>query len=285
MDKNEIWNKLCFLTPSAIRSVERYTLAKKANESLWAHIDYNLAQHIIVHDHPKWGKFVPEILGKKVRTLYWDKRAESIYTGKKEIIWIKGSGQGSATALLRCVEMAIAKGKYYGFIHLDDHIYCDPFSALLNAGFMAMEDNENLLWTRFSGYPLIYNKKSMLIKRNDKVIFDKVSLSPLRTPLYTLWQSPINNAVNYGRYWPIAMWFCIFRLEFLKTILKWAIGNKAMNLGNVEAFFKEKGGFDLVVNSFSEFFFGYINMQFGGFEMHRNTNWQQLISAENNPIL
>ena len=125
--------------------------------------------------------------------------------------------------------------------------------------------------------PLVPNEQ-------DRIVFDHVVLTPLRRSGFTLWQSPLSAKVNEGSYWPIAMWFCIFKLDFLKNLLRWALATDVKHLGHVEAFYKEKGGFRRVVDEYPQGLFGYINMQFGGFEMHRNSNWRELISGCNRAI-
>jgi len=155
----------------------------------------------------------------------------------------------------------------------------------LSHGLRAMENHSNLLWTRFSGYPVIYdNKTPNILNSADEIVFDGVILSPYRNSDYTLWSSPLTEEANKGRYWPIAMWFSIFKLSFLKTLLEWAVANDARHLAHVEMYYKNNGGFQRVLNTFSGDSFGYINMQFGGIEMHRNRNWKELLCMPNDAI-
>ncbi|NQU35261.1 MAG: hypothetical protein HQ521_18700, partial [Bacteroidetes bacterium] len=167
----------------------------------------------------------------------------------------------------------------------DDHIYCDPIVELLINGTREMEQNPDLLWTRFSGYPLIYDGRGNLSKKNDRITFDSVVLNSLKRETYTLWFSNLQSDVNKGRYWPVAMWFSIFRLPILRKILILSLKNNCKHLGNVEDYFKNKNGFKWLSLTYPEGSFGYINMQFGGFEMHRNHNWKTLIDLDNNKIL
>ena len=43
-------------------------------------------------------------------------------------------------------------------------------------------------------------------------------------------------------------------------------------------------GFQRMLNTLSDGSFDYINMQFDDIEMHRNKNWEMLISMPNGPI-
>ena len=93
--------------------------------------------------------------------------------------WVDGEGSGSATALLLAVKVALAEGKAYGFIRLDDHVYGDRFGNLIRNGLRAMEEHPDLLWTRFSGYPVMYEGKARLLPNgNNEIVFDGVKLSP-----------------------------------------------------------------------------------------------------------
>jgi hypothetical protein len=148
-----------------------------------------------------------------------------------------------------------------------------------------MEERPDLLWTRFSGYPVMYEGRAPLVPdENDRITFDGVRLAPWRHDDFTVWSSPLTKEVNTGRYWPIAMWFCIYRLSFLQMLLEWAVSEGAKHLAHVELYYKNAGGFQRVLDSAPNGWFGYINMQFGGIEMHRNRNWEALLSMPNSAI-
>ncbi len=146
---------------------------------------------------------------------------------------------------------------------------------------MAMEHCPDLLWTRFSGYPLIFKDRPEITVNNNNIAFDSVILHPHQHREYTVWSSPLNPQVNAGKYWPIAMWFCIYRLSFLKTILDWSISKGVKHLAQVELYYKKQGGFQRIIDNYPGSSFGYINMQFGGIEMHRNLNWKELLLMPN----
>ena len=55
-------------------------------------------------------------------------------------------------------------------------------------------------------------------------------------------------------------------------------------LTHVELCFMNGVGFQRMLNTLPDGSFGYINMQFGDIEMHRNKNWEMLISMPNDPI-
>lgn len=276
--------KLAILAPSLIANEERYNFATDSIASLRHHIADKHITQVIVHDHPKLDRFVPQSMKGLFSQLRWDSKAKGIYDSA-DLIWVEGDGQGSASAMLKAVNVALSRGKTYGFIHLDDQVYAEDFGQLLSYGLQAMEDQPNLLWTRFSGYPVIFDKKLTITPDvNGQVVFDHVRLYAIRKPEYTLWASPLNDEVNQGNYWPIAMWFSIYRLPFLKTLLEWAINTNTKHLAHVELFYKSGGGFRMLMDAYPQGTFGYINMQYGGIEMHRNLNWRTLLSMSNEPV-
>lgn len=278
------FDPLCILTPSRITTAERYRLASASLASLRGMAGLEAVCHIVVHDGPAWRRLVPAPLRNGFTSLRWDARAEALYRAPATV-WLAGTGSGSAAALLAATDAALERGKTFGFIHLDDHVYCEPFGELITAGLEAMSVDDDLLWTRFSGYPIMYEGRSAILPDEyDRVAFDRVVLEPRRTERFTLWRAPLADTVNEGRYWPIALWFCVFRLEFLRLLLVWGLEQNARHLAHVEAFYKEQNGFSRVTRAFPQGAFGYINMQYGGFEMHRNPLWRQLISGDNRAV-
>ena len=284
MNNSDLFRKLAIIIPSKIDSKRRYNFAQTSFQSLTENLESKNISHIVAHDNPDFSPFIPKSLHSLFESLKWNDKAKDLYNAT-DTNWIEGDGKGSAAALLLAVEIALSKGKTYGFIHLDDHVYCEPFGKLITTGLDAMERNINLLWTRFSGYPLIHDGRVPIsFDDTNQITFDSVKLSPIRYTDYTLWESQIIPCVNDGKYWPVALWFCIYRLTVLKKVLEFAIAADKKHLGHVEEFFKKEKGFDKLINEYPKGSFGYINMQFGGFEMHRNNNWQELIKMDNREI-
>ena len=282
---SDLYSKLAIIIPSKIDSEERYNFAKTSFQSLTDNLKNINVSHVVAHDKPSLLGFVPNNLHFLIKPLKWNNKTKSLYNAS-DTIWTEGNGKGSAAALLLAVDIALSKGKTFGFIHLDDHVYCEPFGKLITSGLNAMEQDANLLWTRYSGYPIMHDGRVPLkIDNTDHIAFDHVKLSPLRKNDYTLWRSPIISDVNEGNYWPVALWFCIYRLPVLKKILEWAIAVEKKHLGHTENFFKNENGFVKLANEYPKGSFGYINMQFGGFEMHRNKNWKELLKMENKGII
>lgn len=283
--EDELYDRLCILTPARVVSSERYEISAISLESLYAQISAFKLKHFIVQDNPDWGRLVPKRFTRLFSALSWSGRAKRLYE-EYNAVWMKGMGKGSAHAMLLAVEAAIKSGKSYGFIHLDDHVYCEPFAELMKSGLHAMSLDDNLIWTRFSGYPIMFDGR-VPFESGDKerILFDQVVLSPQRKLDYTLWHAPIDGNANCGRYWPIALWFCIYRLDALKAFLEWALENNVKHLAHAEEYFKERDGFERVINRYPNGRFGYINMQFGGFEMHRNPRWRELIAGDNKAVL
>lgn len=279
-----LFSKIAVLTPSRITSAQRHGFSKASMESLRKCLKGETFAHVVVHDSPAWKRLVPKSFYHLFGQLQWDERAQGIYS-QDDLVWLHGMGAGSAGALLTAVNAAMEKGKIYGFIHLDDHVYCEDFGTLLRFGLSAMEGRPDLLWTRFSGYPVMCDRRAPLIPTaNNEIVFDGVILSAWKNQDFTLWSSPLNVEINSGNYWPVAMWFCIYQLSVLKTLLEWAVAEGTKHLAHVELYYKNGGGFQRLMKNFPAGTFGYINMQFGGFEMHRNPNWQELLALPNNPI-
>ena len=63
-----------------------------------------------------------------------------------------------------------------------------------------------------------------------------------------------------------------------------AVAEGTKHLAHVELYFKNGVGFQSLIEAPPDGSFGYINMQFGGIEMHRNKNWEMLLSMPNDPI-
>ena len=283
MIADNVLKPLAILTPSRITTAQRYGFSKSSMDSLLQRLGGTPVSVVVVHDSPGWKNVIPKPLRCLSGQLRWDGRAKEIYAGPA-VTWVDGEGSGSATALLLAVKVALAEGKTYGFIHLDDHVYGDRFRDILTSGLRAMEERPNLLWTRFSGYPVMYEGKVPLVPNgNNQIAFDGVTLSPWRHDDCTVWSSPLTRAVNSGRYWPIAMWFCIYRLSVLEMLLEWAVAEGTKHLAHVELYFKNGVGFQRLLDTIPHGSFGYINMQFGGIEMHRNKNWEMLLSMPNDP--
>jgi hypothetical protein len=213
----------------------------------------------------------------------WDRTAESIYFGPNTRL-VRRAGSGSASALREAVQLADLDSATHAFIHLDDHVYCPGVRKLLEYGVDALQRDADLLWVRFSGYPVIYNERKPLEVRENCVAFDTVNLNPTRRDEYTLWWSSLDAEIIRGRYWPVAMWFCIYRLPVLAELLDRAILAGARHLAHVELHFRKEAGFEYLRTAYPNGRFGYVNMQYGGIEMHRNRNWRHLLELPNQPL-
>lgn len=275
--------KMAIITPSRIGSRKRHGLASASLKSLRRCIGADVSL-LVVHDSYVPPRHLPRVLSKLIPAARWDRSADDIYADRNTRL-IRRIGRGSAGAMREAVSAAIADGAVYGFIHLDDHVYRDDFRNLLLQGVDALDANPDLLWVRFSGYPIICNGRPQLAISEDRVGFDTVSLRPLRNRGYTLWWSALDSEVIRGRYWPVAMWFCVYRLPVLARMLDWALERAVLHLAHVELYFKQADGFARLQQAYPAGKFGYINMQDGGIEMHRNANWRELLQLSNNPVL
>jgi|GEM_PF-1724623 len=277
-------SQLAILTPSRVTTEQRYEFASASCKSLQNSLNGEFATHVVVHDSHVFKSIVPNFLHGLIKSFYLDNKARDLYSSKKTI-WFDGDGRGSASAMLKAVNVAISQGKSYGFIHLDDHVYRPDFGELLAKGVAAMDEHTDLQWTRFSGYPVIFNnRKPLQPSAEDLITFDGVTLRPHRSSKYTLWSSPLTSEANAGNYWQVVMWFCVYRLGFLKQLLEWAVKGNSRHLAHVETFYRKQANFQKILDRFPKSSFGYINMQYGGIEMHRNENWRELLALDNPAI-
>ena len=273
--------ELAIITPSYIHSRTRYLFAKKSFESLERTFgDHH--RHIVVNDELSGTGVIPEGVRGWLPVIKWNEKAKEIYH-KGNVTLIGRCGSGSSSASLDAVLKAREEKVELIFIHLDDHIYIPAMRDLVEYACDAFRRDNELLMVRFSGYPQIYNGRIPLERVNDRISFDKVVLKPERRDEYTLWWSYFNEDTVEEKYYSIALWFCIYRLEFLKKVLSYPPVQGMKHLCHVEAYYKNKENWKRFLKEVRGKF-GYINMQFGGFEMHRNKNWRELIEMPNNAI-
>jgi hypothetical protein len=277
-------NKIVFLVPSRTLSKTRLNLAQKSLKSLSEKMGESL-QAIVVHDGIKKPGWIPEKLFQMLPSAYNDLQGAHLYQSKRSTV-VKRSGRGSASALLLAVERAIEKGFDLGYIHLDDHIYNKHLPILMGHAEGEFAQSPDLAWLRFSGYPIISPGGRDYKRVEKEVHFDDVVLQPRHRNNYTCWSTVIDERAAGGSYWPVAMWHSLYKLDVLKAILKEAIKSEnCLHLANVEEHFKSGTGMRWLMDNFGEMSFGYINMQFAGFEMHRNPNYRLLLAGPNQPEL
>ena len=230
----------------------------------------------------------------------WKSRVQELYAGKN-VELIHGTEQkGSAAALFHLADYALKLGYKFGYIHLDDHVYIEHFEKLVTASEEFMLKNSDTKWLRFSGYPLIVNSKKPLFKiEESKVSFCGLDFDKREYKNNNFWTSPISKSLRKREtsYWTIALWHCLFDLEFLHDMLniglqptynldflKLYLRRRKVHLAHIELFFRSKGYYEKLLNSYPSSHFGYCNFQFVGFEMHRNSNWKVLIGERNEKI-
>ena len=126
---SDLYSKLAIIIPSKIDSEERYNFAKTSFQSLTDNLKNINVSHVVAHDKPSLLGFVPNNLHFLIKPLKWNNKTKSLYNAP-DTIWTEGNGKGSTAALLLAVDIALSKGKTFGFIHLDDHVYCEPFGSL-----------------------------------------------------------------------------------------------------------------------------------------------------------
>lgn len=242
-------------------------------------------QLVVTHDSPMRPACIPKHLFRLLPAARNDQRGVRLYEDENAFI-VKREGRGSASALLYAVDRAIGHGFKYGYIHLDDHTYHPCLQTLMLHSIAEFTEQPSLAWLRFSGYPLISSAGREFKLLDDRVVCDNVVLEPQRRGKYTCWSAHIAKPITEGRYWPIAMWHTLYRLEILRTLLVRSTEHaNSLHLAHVEEYFKSDPGAQWLAAEYNNMCFGYINMQFAGFEMHRNPNFKHLLAASNEPVL
>ena len=269
--------KLAVVTPSYIDSKERFEFAEKSLDSLQDAIG-TIYPNIVVDDTPRG--FWPRRLIKPANP--WVQKAKELYSGKN-ITFIQRFGSGSASAILLAIREARNQGCSLAFIHLDDHVYIPIFRDLVSNALSAFDKDEELSMIRMSGYPIIHENYEPLVVRDNKINFDSIELNRQDNDSYTLWWTFFQHQSIEQNYWPIALWFCIYRIDFLEKLLTFDQVPGLKNLCHVEKYYKNKDNWEKFLQSVSGKF-GYTNMQFGGLEMHRTEDWEELIKLPNTAI-
>lgn len=283
--KDKLANELVILTPSKINSQVRANYSMESLRSLRNIDSISKVPHYVAIDSSNLFERLNHFFRNFKSLTLIENNCNLAYCRNPSDKIIESNGSGSTYALSIIVKQAINDGFKYGFIHLDDHVYIEKFSDLVNFSINAFSNDKDLAWLRYSGYPVLYKNKKKLVNIENQINFDGVALVPDREANYTAWKSVLTSETNEGAYWPVAMWFCIYRLDFLDFILDEGLKEGSRHLANVESLFKNTNKFNLLLDKFKGTKFGYINMQFGGLEMHRNKNWHDLIDSENLPVL
>lgn len=202
---------------------------------------------------------------------------------------IRGNNSGMLDATLKAAKIAKNRGAEVVFLHLDDMYYVKQAKDLALYATDAMSLDSELKVVHLSGFPLLDGKclpekgnKTYLKIKEESLAFDLVELRGKKKKKYTLWWSFFEPNMINGSYWPLALWFAFYRVDFLISLIERLviIDPKATTLSAAESFYRRKENWGKVVSE-SPGKLGYINMQFGGLEMHRNVNFLNLVSMPN----
>lgn len=266
--------KLAVVTPSCIGNQTRAELARKSLASLRTVVGEDYF-HIVVDDVPN-------------RKSKWCSTAENVYAWPNIQLVRRPEQRSNTSALRQAVREAREQGAELVFIHLDDNVYVPEFGALLKHARHAFERDEELMEVIFTGYPILHRKystpqlgnRSCIAVGKNRVSFGSLHLSPTRYRDYTLWWSRFHENMVDGAFWTIFMWQALYRAGFLEKVLAFEGVRGRRSLGRVEQYYKTKVNWR---HALLYFFgkLGYINMQFGGLEMHRNKTWKKLICFPN----
>jgi len=262
--------QLTIVTPSYIHSQQRAQFARYSLASLRKVVGETYP-HIVVDDLPKPGST-------------WYGVGKEIYN-KPNITYIQRLKRlGGTAALLSAVRKAHEQGSDLSFIHLDDNVYVSELEQLLKHSCDAFERDKELVQIRLVGYPLIGRAHNFQLGNlthisvdPGQVSFRGVHLTPTRQQDYTLWWTRFQDGVLKSRCWPVVLWLSVYRAKFLEELL--ARSNIA--LGLVELYYRNENNWGEQQLSKK---LGFVNMQFGGLEIHRNKNWREIVSLPNTPV-
>jgi hypothetical protein len=275
---------LALITPSYIGSSERIGFASRSLKSLTDAIDGHYPL-IVVDDVPRGKGRVKRFIPQWRYLIH----AYRIYRAP-HIRLIRQFGRSSRAATLRAVQVARQQGCDLVFLHLDDNVYLPYMDTLLRHTIHAFQQDAELSCVHLTGYPILSkactpeqgNLTGIRVEQ-DRVTFDSVSLQPTRYEDYTLWWSYLHPDMVDGGYWPFTMWFIVYRADLLEQLLTFDKVTHIRGLNEVELYYKDKTNWQQALAHFSGKV-GYVNMQFGGLEMQRNKNWDDLIYLPNQAV-
>lgn len=275
---------LAIITPSYIHSRKRFLLAKNSFESLQS-VFGSKYPHIIIDDNPQ-KKGIMSFFSSHSK---WYGSAKKIYTGEHITLIKRKHEIGSASATLAAVREARKQGAELIFIHLDDQVYSPHIKNLIEYSCDAFDRENDLLLLRFSGLPILCNQcskssgnRTLLHISRDNVSFENITFTPSRYEEYTLWSSYFNEDTLSKNYW-LALWMAVYRIDFLEELLTYGSVPELKHLSHVEIFYKNKDNWHSFLRT-RQGKFGYINMQFGGYEMDKSKNWEEILRFPNTAI-
>lgn len=280
---------LCVITPSYVSSHQRAKFAVRSLTSL-RHCVGRSYRHIVVDDRPSASVPVPggSKLDVPIPDPFWWRAAATIYDEPNTEL-IRRNGGNSVSAVLRGVREAKELGFDLAFLHMDDNVYIPHMGDLVRCARDAFARRGSLRHLHLAGYPLLCNQcsptegnRSLVEHEDDRVTVDDIVFRPDRAEDYTLWAAPFGPDMHHENFWPITGWSSVFRIEFLEWLLTRDGVETLPNLGQWEVYYRDPENWKTVVDHGGEL--GYINMQFGGLEMHHNDNWRELIAYPNEPI-
>ncbi len=277
---------LAVVAPSMIASQKGADRARCSLTSLQAVIESD-CPIIVVDDVPR-GRL--NVLGFRVPSRRFWRKAREVYQGPG-IMMIRRLGSGSNSACLRAIDEAAKVGASHVFLHMDDNVYLPIMRDMWRYSEEAFETHPSLMQLKFTGFPILcpdssrpFGNRCFITIEADHICFEHIMLLRRRYSDFSLWHTPYSPTMVDGRFWPFAMWFTIYRTEFLRRILTFADVPNLVHLANVEDYYRINENWKRFVSQIDGEI-GFINMQFGGFEMHQHGCWNDLIELPNDPVL
>jgi len=178
------------------------------------------------------------------------------------------------------------------FMHMDDNCYLPVAGPLVQQAVRAMDDDESLGVVRMTCYPMVgsfcnpeLGNKTLLTIRDESVSFEQIKLTPRRYEDFTLWSSPYQPESNDGTFHPLTLWSVIYRIDFLEKLLSHPDLRQCLHLTHAESYYRKPEHYREFM-SWYQGKFGFINMQYVGYETHQNEGrWQEIVNRPNTPVL
>jgi len=218
---------------------------------------------------------------------FWN-ASRDVYTGEN-IFLTRRYARGSTSAFLEGVRLAKIKGHKYVLMHLDDNVYLPIARSLVSHAITAMDDDPGLGAVKLTCFPMVGSfaspekgNETLLQRSGDIITFSETTLRRKPYPDFTLWWSPFDVVANSGTLWPITFWTVIYSIDFLEALLAHPPLKQRNLLTYAESYYRDKTQYAEFLKRHGNLKFGFINMQFAGYEMHQNEgHWHTLMSQPN----
>ena len=258
------------LLPSYVDSFERLEFMLESLFQIESHLDKDVLKTVIFDSPSSFS------LKKRIFT-----RVSNIIYKKNGWCVQRGDDAGSLEAVLKA--LSISKSRNI-FMHLDDHCYNSKFSELLRIGDEYISEFSDVFSVRLSGRPLISDEGHTYKIVNGEIVIDDLILMRSSYKGTYIYSTSLEDLIKKTSIWPVTLWFCIMNRRLLQFLLDNVSSGYRKSLATAENYFLSEDGVNFLLKNYGKKRVIFIDMQKGGFEMHRNPNWSELIEIENPTI-